>query len=128
MLNRRIIQSYSLPKLLNGRITVGLTARVLTEKDSLWHSVLKSNKRMLPVSYMITKSNVQYFVSKIVAVKVKPKRINDSFAFINHDKHSRSITSASSHCLPGLGDSSFPGYLIGYRGRGLAISVPHMAL
>jgi hypothetical protein len=62
---------------------------------------------MLPVAYMIPKSESENAVSKIVAVKEEPEGINYTIVFFNNHKNRRRRTSApDTWCLDGFARST----------------------
>jgi hypothetical protein len=64
------------------------------EEDGYWNAFLKADKRVLPVTEMITKADVQDRGPEVEGVKVEPKGVEDVVTFVNEnqDRWSRRTT------------------------------------
>lgn len=72
---------------------------MLAEEEEFRFAMLESDERMLPVPYMVTPTDIEDLVTKVVAVEEKPEGIDNAFPFVNHDKYRWRITPSSTISL-----------------------------
>ena len=75
--------AYSLSNLLHCIVAIRLSKEMLTKEHNLRLPVLKTHKRMLPISDMVPQPYVQDHITLIVAVEVKPESVNDAVTLLN---------------------------------------------
>lgn len=54
-----------------------------TEEECLGLAIVEPNKTVLPVSDMVAKTDIEYDIAQVKAVKVKPKGVDDAIALVN---------------------------------------------
>lgn len=90
-----ISAAHPFPDLLYCIICISISKIVFTEVDELRFAMLETNERMLPITYVIAKANVENLVPEIVAVEVEPKRIDNPMRLVHNDEYGWGIASST---------------------------------
>lgn len=91
--------TYSLPNLLNSFPTIGCAEIVFTEKYGFGLPVVKPYERVFPIPNMVAKADIEHLVPEVIAVKVEPKGVYNTFTLVHHHQDRRCITASSSRSL-----------------------------
>jgi len=72
---------------LNSIVGVCFPASVFGEEDNTGGAVLETDKRVFPITDVISEPDVENCISKVVGVKVKHEGIDDNRRFLHEDEN-----------------------------------------
>lgn len=95
MLSKAKRVAYPFTHLLDSAVSVCLPPVMFAYEDLLGFSMVKSDKGVLPISDVVTESDIEHCVSKVVAVEEKPESVDNSAALVYHHQDCWRVTSSA---------------------------------